>query len=260
MAISIDTVYQRVLAIANKEQRGYITPQEFNLMANQAQLDMFEQYFYELNFQEKGAPEAATYKDEFGSFANMIDLVEDKLRPFIRMEEMTYDELTAGSTVVKFWRPPTETTDPEQPVRKIYRTGKVMIYDSYGYRSPKMVDGEEYDAIKRSEFHKRALDTQPVAIKYLDGYKYFTSAGENTVNPLLVECIVKPNPVRWGYIVVNEQALYNASSSIDFELHESDETDLVIKILELAGMIINKPQLAAFAGQEEGGNAAEENK
>ena len=31
MAVNIDTVYQRVLAIANKEQRGYITPQEFNL-------------------------------------------------------------------------------------------------------------------------------------------------------------------------------------------------------------------------------------
>ena len=27
--ISVDTVYQRVLALANKEQRGYITPQEF---------------------------------------------------------------------------------------------------------------------------------------------------------------------------------------------------------------------------------------
>ena len=46
--ISIDTVYQRVLALANKEQRGYITPQEFNLFANQAQLDIFEQYFYDL--------------------------------------------------------------------------------------------------------------------------------------------------------------------------------------------------------------------
>ena len=46
--ISIDTVYQRVLALANKEQRGYITPQEFNLHANQAQLDIFEQYFYDL--------------------------------------------------------------------------------------------------------------------------------------------------------------------------------------------------------------------
>ena len=51
--ISIDTVYQRVLALANKEQRGYITPQEFNLFANQAQQDMFEQYFYELSLSQK---------------------------------------------------------------------------------------------------------------------------------------------------------------------------------------------------------------
>ena len=35
--ISIDAVYQKVLAFANKEQRGYITPQEFNLFADQAQ-------------------------------------------------------------------------------------------------------------------------------------------------------------------------------------------------------------------------------
>jgi len=28
MAVSIDTVYQTVQALANKEQRGYITPQE----------------------------------------------------------------------------------------------------------------------------------------------------------------------------------------------------------------------------------------
>ena len=47
MAISVDTVYQRVLAIANKEQRGYITPQEFNLLANQAQIEIFESYFYD---------------------------------------------------------------------------------------------------------------------------------------------------------------------------------------------------------------------
>ena len=49
MAISVDTVYQRVLAILNKEQRGYLTPQEFNLFANQAQRDILEQYFYDIN-------------------------------------------------------------------------------------------------------------------------------------------------------------------------------------------------------------------
>ena len=44
--VSVDTVYQRVLALANKEQRGYITPQEFNLLANQAQMVIFDQYFF----------------------------------------------------------------------------------------------------------------------------------------------------------------------------------------------------------------------
>ena len=47
--ISVDTIYQRVLAAANKEQRGYITPQEFNLFANQAQMDIFDQYFYDVD-------------------------------------------------------------------------------------------------------------------------------------------------------------------------------------------------------------------
>ena len=41
MAVSVDTVYQKVLGILNKEQRGYVTAQEFNLFANQAQLDLF---------------------------------------------------------------------------------------------------------------------------------------------------------------------------------------------------------------------------
>ena len=47
--VSVDTVYQRVLAIANKEQRGYVTPQEFNLIANQAQSEIFEDYFTQMN-------------------------------------------------------------------------------------------------------------------------------------------------------------------------------------------------------------------
>ena len=47
MAIGIDNVYQQVLAIANKEQRGYITPQEFNLFARKAQNDIFEKTFIE---------------------------------------------------------------------------------------------------------------------------------------------------------------------------------------------------------------------
>ena len=35
------------MAIINKDNNGYITPDEFNLFAKQAQLEIFEQYFYD---------------------------------------------------------------------------------------------------------------------------------------------------------------------------------------------------------------------
>jgi hypothetical protein len=75
MAVSVDTVYQRVLAIANKEQRGYITPQEFNLFANQAQMDVFEQYFYDINQVGRGPGNSTEY-------SNHIDILNEKINLF----------------------------------------------------------------------------------------------------------------------------------------------------------------------------------
>ena len=49
MAASINEVRNTVLAIANKNNYGYISPQDFNLYAKQAQIDMFEDYFYSYN-------------------------------------------------------------------------------------------------------------------------------------------------------------------------------------------------------------------
>ena len=49
MAINVDTVYKTVLLILNKEQRGYMTPDEFNKIGQQVQLEIFEKYFEDLN-------------------------------------------------------------------------------------------------------------------------------------------------------------------------------------------------------------------
>tara|TARA_R100000742_G_C4279050_1_gene102752 strand:+ start:2921 stop:3895 length:975 start_codon:yes stop_codon:yes gene_type:complete len=45
----INEVRNTVLSIANKNNFGYITPNDFNLYARQAQLDIFEDYFYQYN-------------------------------------------------------------------------------------------------------------------------------------------------------------------------------------------------------------------
>ena len=73
--INVDRIYQRVLTLANKEQRGYITPQEFNILANQAQMDIFEQYFYDLN-QFLRTPGNSTVH------ADTVDILEEKISIF----------------------------------------------------------------------------------------------------------------------------------------------------------------------------------
>ena len=45
MAINVNTVYTTVLYILNKEQRGYVTPTEFNSIADLVQREIFTSYF-----------------------------------------------------------------------------------------------------------------------------------------------------------------------------------------------------------------------
>jgi len=47
----IQQIYEAVLAVLNKNNYGYLTPTEFNLYAQQAQLDLFEDVFYQYNYQ-----------------------------------------------------------------------------------------------------------------------------------------------------------------------------------------------------------------
>ena len=41
MSVSVDTVYKTTLLILNKEQRGYLTPDEFNKIGSQVQREIF---------------------------------------------------------------------------------------------------------------------------------------------------------------------------------------------------------------------------
>jgi hypothetical protein len=218
--VSIDTVYQRVLALANKEQRGYITPLEFNLLANQAQLDIFEQYFYDLN-QFKRQPSETT------TFSDMVELIKNKLAVFTSVQGV------AGGTTF-----PTN-----------YRIGKIF-WNNY---EAKLVDLNEFKAIVDSQFHKKGLEKNPIYTNSSNSGEDIMVANHQGPITTLVTCetITLPNKAEWAYNVIGEKALYIAGLSANFQLHESEESNLVIKILELAGVIIKHPDVVGIAAQEE---------
>ena len=76
MAINIDTVYKTVLLIINKEQRGNMTPDEFNKVAAQVQLEIFESYFDDLNQQLRIPDNDSEYADRIKTLKEKISLFQ----------------------------------------------------------------------------------------------------------------------------------------------------------------------------------------
>jgi len=237
MAVNVDTVYQRVLAAANKEQRGYVTPQEFNLFANQAQMDIFEQYFYDKNAFGNAPSNDTTYSD-------MLDLLQEKLDIFERYRQAV--TMTGANGVGNL------------PAH--YRMGELYYLKQGNYY--------EIEKIRQNEIHH--MLNSPLTTPILTRAMYVRSqGGTNGENAIIVypttindsvycNYIARPATVVWGYTVVNNQALYNANTSTNFELHQSEESELVLKILELAGMSIKDPILADYANKEDMVNIQQE--
>ena len=233
MAISVDTVYQKVLAILNKEQRGYVTPQEFNLFANQAQLDLFEQYFYDINQFGRLPGNDTEYSD-------MLNILNEKISPF----EVTSGDLNHDNT--KFELP----TD-------LYRLGTVIYSntttDGFGTSTTEQIEAErvaknEILYINSSPLTK-PKNTRPIYTQNTSGINVYGDS--ELTSDVKCNYIKKPTTPQWAYQIVFDEPLYDAANSVDFELNPSEETELVIKILEMAGLLIKDYNLYNVANQEE---------
>tara|TARA_Y100000385_G_scaffold196689_1_gene203699 strand:+ start:1420 stop:2121 length:702 start_codon:yes stop_codon:yes gene_type:complete len=224
MAVSVDTVYQTVLSTLNKEQRGYVTPQEFNLFAEQAQLDIFEQYFYDINQFGRLHGNSTEYSD-------MLDILEEKLSVF----EAPPVGVTMANTGIG--------TLPAN-----YRLGNVMHTTNGVARIVEKLNKKDIQILQMSPL------TTPNLIR-----PAYTRTSETTIQlyPATIvanvtcDVISKPTPPNWNYVMVYGEALYNATGSTDFQLHQSEEIALVEKILEFAGLSTKEVQMYQIANQEE---------
>jgi len=75
---------------------------------------------------------------------------------------------------------------------------------------------------------------------------------------ITVNYIRKPASPEWGYNVINDEAQYDSSVTTDFELHPSEETKLVFKILQLAGVAMKDNNLYQIGSTEDNKNIQQE--
>tara|TARA_R110002012_G_scaffold65666_4_gene172303 strand:- start:11919 stop:12605 length:687 start_codon:yes stop_codon:yes gene_type:complete len=218
--VLIDTVYQRVLALANKEQRGYITPQEFNLFANQAQLEILDQYVYDINLFNRIPGNDKEYSD-------MIRLLGEKIG--ILTTETT--EVVSTGGIIVF------------PI-DLYKLGNIFFNNSL----VDQITSSEYRKLLNSPLTTPSLK-RPVCVIFNNQINIYPQS----IPEVLMSYVRVPNTVSWGYVVINNKALYdpNPTKTTNFELHASEETELVYKILKLSGVAIQRQELAQFASSME---------
>ena len=218
--VSIDTVYQKVLAIANKEQRGYITPQEFNLFADQAQKDIFEQYFYDINQFNRVPGNDTEYSD-------MLRLLDEKLSIFKREAILTYN--TSG-----FYAKPTNT----------------YLINSITFRDRVMSELSNQERVQaENSLILKPRKKDPVYVQRQNRiYVYPITITSNS--QVKANYVVKPIMPKWNYVVANGEALYNLNGSQNFQLHAAEENNLVIKICQLAGITMGN-EVYQISSQEE---------
>jgi hypothetical protein len=243
MAVNVNTVYQTVLLILNKEQRGYITPQEFNDIAVQVQLEIFNKYFEDLNQQIRVPQTDLDYADRVSS-------IDEKLSILKTFGTAIYDSTSIPTN--PYWDLP--TTDIYTQTVELYKLGAVTF-------QPTNKEPVELQRLQRNDFYniqksKLTKSTEDFPTYLLENNKLFIKPDTITnLNGVVnVDFIRKPLDPVWGFTIGGlGQYIYDVTSfnpnvfpntgSRNFELDATEQTDIIMRILKYSGVVINDPNI-----------------
>jgi len=233
--VNINTVYNAVLVITNKDNRGYITPEEFNSLAIQAQEAIFASYF---------------------------------------MREMTYEMQTGGSNVESDFSNPKLTVAQKISAfykeGTLTKAGILFPYPEDFYKLGIVsVDGISADHSSHGEIKyltqsplTHPVAKQPIYTLLKTGVRVYP---DSVTTGVAIDYLSKPLKPKWGYLLNGTIPIYDPTvfdpaadsydtnaKSLNFELDPSEQVELIIRILAYAGVVIKQADVAQFAlGREQ---------
>ena len=298
MAINVNTVYQTVLLILNKEQRGYMTPVEFNKIGGQVQLEIFEKYAEDMNQQLRVPQVDLDYSDR------QIN-IDEKLSIFKEIDAATYttsgfrlpsqysgnssasqqftavnpqlsyalagNALTLANqgAIVNVFVAGVQLTDAEYSVtggnlvlvsqptaqdlidinlyaKQFYRLGTV-IYTAGA------LPIQELERVGSSElYHLLGSNlTKPTSTYPIYTYKgnYLNVYPTTIQSGVSVNYLRKPIAPIWNFSG-STQYVFSPATSNNFEIHSSEQTELIIKILLYAGVVVRDREIIEVAASQ----------
>ena len=300
MAINVNTVYQTVLLILNKEQRGYMTPLEFNKIGAQTQSEIFGTYFESLNQQLRVPQANADYSDRVVNLDEKIAIFKDygnatsvsssnvfnlpnqysgtssATQQFTAVDpQLTYTltgdalSLSNNNAISDVFVNDVELASTEYSVSGATLTlvnqptaGQIIIINLYPkqfYRLGQVLyqvgalDTEEAQRVDRGElYHLLSSNlTKPTTVNPIYTYEnnQLTVYPTEITSNLSVSYIRKPIAPVWGF-TSGSQYVFQEKASFNFELHTSEQIELILKILLYAGVVIKNPEIIQVAASQ----------
>lgn len=231
----INEVRNTVLDVLSKDNRGYMTPDEFNQFSRQVQLEIFQDHAFEYSY-HLNKKNARMHNSELSDIPDRIKQIMDRF--------LVDDVIDYNGTTLKFYVPgdnPASPNDPKpfQIIDLIYN-GSAEIDRVTNAQAIKLINSKlTYPTLK---YPKYVLDEQGIKV-------YPTSI----VNNVMMNYIRYPRDPKWTYSTLSGgEPVYNASLSDhqDFELPKSDFPALVLGVLELAGVSIREGDLVQYVNAE----------
>lgn len=234
--MNINTVRNTVMNLLAKNNRGYISPLEFDSYANLAQLDVFEDLFYKYNkwLNQKNARLSNT---EYADIPKNIQQQIDVFSTYSTPSNFVYD---AGNDLY--------TLNDSSFYREIgfsLKTPQGKLKDIEA-----VLKGQELNNLVNSTINAPTF-TFPIYVKLGNAYRFYPKLVSGYTIEMLY--IRRPKSPKWTYINDNGNPLFNAGASDrqDIELGDEFFPMIVTKILAYSGLSVKENDVVQIASAEE---------
>tara|TARA_R110002167_G_scaffold110108_2_gene280386 strand:- start:146 stop:826 length:681 start_codon:yes stop_codon:yes gene_type:complete len=226
--MTIDDIFNLVQVFSNKEQRGSVTPGDFNLLAKKAQMEIIDG---RLRAIEARVP----YKSKgFQDIDISPSRAKQDLNPI----------LTKSSALAYSGNLFTLPADYIQILEVMHNSTTPVD----------VVDDSTINYILRSTITSPSVDN-PVALMYGDKVEVFPSS---IVADITVKFYDKPADPIWAYVSIgaSNNPIHDSSNSVEFTLGPACHNEIVIKILEYVGVNLRDADIVAYSSKKDSPNEA----
>lgn len=228
----IDIIYKTVLTIINKEINGYLSPTEFNLVANQSQNEIFKGYFADYNRDVNRENRGMANKGYGNLPFNQRQMIQQ------------FSETAIDNTVTS------GVCDLPDDLYFIEENGVTTS------------EGEVFEGVVLDEVEVRKIPYLNKSLaKPTNLYPIYGRLAKSikispaTITKVDINYLRKPKNPNWTFTVITDPTsgkkyeMFNPASPSfqDFELHESEFSNIVLRILSYFGINIREADVVQVA-------------